>query len=686
MAQTWNYQTFYTAKEAELDEKLRYFNSIVGDADEYEQPLTFRNLYKLAFDFIDLHEESSYNFVVYGLSGAGPPGADLLPAAINTNARTVEAFNLYCKNMGIVIAAKILQATNVNDVKDWILENGVFQETMPTATLTFTPTPPPPAVAVAIPNLSGPNVIERYATEVITAEIAAKPALDTPILQQNLVILHTIVVDFFDAANPSKCLRFLAELRTWNALGAVDYAALEVALQAAQGRLAAFGFNAVNFLKNILLVMNRTSAALHSKYELTQQLLNNTPISFSSVKTEIDSDILETIQASTLAAAPNVLPQGEELTSDIYTKGTVGSVQDQLITAMPNRLTHTCYPITANVPSNQIYNSNPPYVKVMSLGTKIYVSPIQTREDNVAVIRRETTPWGLTIEGYTAVVATNPINPPPAIPRNPISVGTTIQVLDVAKAMPGPNPQPLDKNYKKISNDKVSRSTTDAYDVANMRMLSPHYISMSGIKGHGDWQSMPNYATIDMIMHSDKSFTLNSNGYYLGNEIATGIRVFQFKRTWPMRDTFVVPKNDSNCMLPWHWELYAMYPTGKLLYYDTQNKVPTVNPPLGTYWKEWRGADYSMAYVAEIGYQEAKAKYEGGSGPRLSVDDQVALFQMGAHLKTIEYVSRINARRRGGGSSGKNKKKQHKKKTMSILKTAKRKYFTKRNNKKRNLY
>ena len=686
MAQTWNYQTFYTAKEAELDEKLRYFNSIVGDADEYEQPLTFRNLYKLAFDFIDLHEESSYNFVVYGLSGAGPPGADLLPAAINTNARTVEALNLYCKNMGIVIAAKILQATNVNDVKDWILENGVFQETMPTATLTFTPTPPPPAVAVAIPNLSGPNVIERYATEVITAEIAAKPALDTPILQQNLVILHTIVVDFFDAANPSKCLRFLAELRTWNALGAVDYAALEVALQAAQGRLAAFGFNAVNFLKNILLVMNRTSAALHSKYELTQQLLNNTPISFSSVKTEIDSDILETIQASTLAAAPNVLPQGEELTSDIYTKGTVGSVQDQLITAMPNRLTHTCYPITANVPSNQIYNSNPPYVKVMSLGTKIYVSPIQTREDNVAVIRRETTPWGLTIEGYTAVVATNPINPPPAIPRNPISVGTTIQVLDVAKAMPGPNPQPLDKNYKKISNDKVSRSTTDAYDVANMRMLSPHYISMSGIKGHGDWQSMPNYATIDMIMHSDKSFTLNSNGYYLGNEIATGIRVFQFKRTWPMRDTCVVPKNDSNCMLPWHWELYAMYPTGKLLYYDTQNKVPTVNPPLGTYWKEWRGADYSMAYVAEIGYQEAKAKYEGGSGPRLSVDDQVALFQMGAHLKTIEYVSRINARRRGGGSSGKNKKKQHKKKTMSILKTAKRKYFTKRNNKKRNLY
>jgi len=683
MAQTWNYQTFYKAKEAELDEKLRYFNSIVGDADEYEQPLTFRNLYKLAFDFIDLHEESSYNFAVYGVAAPAPPGPDLLPAAIDTDARIDEALNLYCKNMGIVIAAKILQATNVNDVKDWILENGVFQETMPTVTLTFTPTLPP---GVAVPNLSGPNVIEMYANEVIAAEILAKAALNTPILQQNLVILHTIVVDFFDGANTSKCLRFRNELARWNALGVVDYAGVEGALQAAHGRLAAFGFNAVNFLKNILLDMHRNNVALHLTYELTQKLLNNTPISFSSVKTEIDSDILETIQASTLAAAPNVLPQGEELTSDIYTKGTVGSVQDQLITGMPNRLTHTCYPISNGVPSNQIYNSNPPIVKVMSLGTKIYVSPIQTREENVAVIRRETTPWGLTIEGYTAVAATNPINPPPAIPRNPISVGTTIQVLDVAKAMPGPNPQPLDKKGYKISNDKVSRSTTDAYDVANMRMLSPHYISMSGIKGHGDWQSMPNYATIDMIMHSDKSFTLNSNGYFLGNEIATGIRVFKFKRTWPMLDTFVVPKNDSNCMLPWHWELYAMYPTGKLLYYDTQNKVPTVNPPLGTYWKEWRGADYSMAYVAEIGYQEAKAKYEGGSGPRLPVDDQVALFQMGAHLKTIEYVSRINARRRGGGGSGKNKKKQHKKKTMSILKTAKRKYFTKRNNKKRNLY
>lgn len=54
---------------------------------------------------------------------------------------------------------------------------------MPTATLTFTPTLP----AVAVLNLSGPDVIERYANEVIAAEILAKLALNTPILQQNLV-------------------------------------------------------------------------------------------------------------------------------------------------------------------------------------------------------------------------------------------------------------------------------------------------------------------------------------------------------------------------------------------------------------------------------------------------------------------------------------------------------------------
>ena len=692
MAQTWNYQTFYTEKEVELDEKLRYFKTLTGDADQYEQPLIFRNLYKLAFDFIDLFEESSYNFAVY-MSAPPPVAPAVLPAPVATMPRSIEALNLYCKNMGIVIAAKILQANNVNDVKDWILENDVFQETMFTAALTFTPT-----VGAPVPNLSGPGVIVNYATEVIDAEIAATPALDTPILQQNRAILTQISLSFFNAATPSRCLFFYNELARWNALGVVNYAGVVAAFQAVQGRADASQFNAVRFLKNILLSMNRSNIALHLTYELTQKLLDNTPISFSSVKTEIDSDILETLQASTLAnAAPNVLPKDEELTSTIFTRG--NTVQDQVNTAMPDRLTHTCYGIVNGKGCNDIYNSTPPMVKVMSYSGKTYVSPIQTRGTSVAVIGTETTAWGLTISGYTAVVAANPIIPPPDIPRNPISHGTNIEVLDVVKAMPGPNPQPLAKNWlNKKSNDTPSRCTTNDYDTRNMRMLPPYYISTSRVDGHGDWQSMPNYATIKMILHSDKNFTLNDNGHFLGNEVATGVKVFKFKRTFPLPDTFTVPKNDSNCMLPWHWEMFAHYPTGKLLYYNKQNKTLTVNPPLGTYWKEWAGADYSMAYIAEIGYQEAKAKYEAGAGPRLSTDAQIALFQFGAHQKTIDYVATINKLRRGGGGIGgigsiggiggigKNKKKQHIKKTMSILKTAKRKYFTKRNNKKRNLY
>ena len=698
MAQIWNFQTFYTDKLADLDRNLAYYNSITNKPTEYSNPIIFRGLYKLAWDFIDLEEESILNEVIYTRAGAAAPAVNLVPARINTSApggRFDEALTLYCKNIGFVIGAKIATADNIDEVRNWILENEVFQETLPTYGLTFTPTPVAGAGIVApTANISGVDVIFLYAVELAT-NIAGAPGLNA-IQQQNIVLLTAIAQHYFHAAAPSLCLCFYAELATWNGLGA-GYAALVAGLAAAEANYDAYGagaftgdFNAVKFLQNILLTINRNTVAEKTQYEFTKQLLNNTPASFSSVKIETENEILGRMQASTSAAAVIAVPQGAELVTSTHIKG-YNTITEELITKMPKRLTHTC-----KNNCNEIYNSTPPVVRVISYGGKFYVSPIQTRDNNVDVIPPSAYAANtINTLGFTATPG--PAVVPGGIPPTPAmlfaaGVGTCA-CLDLTNGMPGPNPQPLNKKGGLMtSTDKVSTCTTDADDRRNMRNLPMLYKSLSTIKGHGDWQSMPNYATCWLIKRDfmQDGVGLTSEGYNLSLAGTTGMKVFKFKKQKYIGsnyDTFEVPYDNSNCVLPDGFVMFALWPTGKLLYHNKSSAARElmIDPPTGTYWKEWRDADYTLSYLAEIGYQEAKAAYEDavGIGGKLAlpINEQVELFQRGAFKKVDEYVATINhLRPRGAGGSGSNKMKRYNKKTMmSILKTAKRKYFTRRN-------
>lgn len=59
-------------------------------------------------------------------------------------------------------------------------------------------------------------------------------------------------------------------------------------------------------------------------------------------------------------------------------------------------------------------------------------------------------------------------------------------------------------------------------------------------------------------------------------------------------------------MLPDGFVMYALWPTGKLLYHKKATREMTVDPPVGTYWKEWRDADYTLSYLAEIDIKKQK--------------------------------------------------------------------------------
>ena len=694
-AQIWNFQTFYRDKLTDLENNLNYYISLKNSPDEFSNPIIFRGLYKLAWDFLDLEWESTLNEVIYTGAAAPAPAADKIPAQITTTAaggRFDEALNLYCKNIGIVIGAKIATADNIDEVKNWILENEVFQETLPTDGLTFTPTP----VAPATVNQSGVDVILLYANELATSIAVATGGLSA-IQRRNIALLTAIAQHYFNGVNPSLCRCFQAELAVWNGLGA-GYAALVAGLTAAEANYDGYGggaftgdFNAVTFLQNILLNMNRDTVATHTRYELTKKLLNNTPASFSSVKIETENAILETMQASTSAAAVIAVPQGDELVTSTHIKG-YNTISEELITKMPKRLTHTC-----KQDCNDIYKSTPaPVVRVISYGGKFYVSPIQTRDDIVDVIPPLAYAANtINTLGFTATPG--PAVVPGGIPPTPAmhfaaGVGTCA-CLDLTNGMPGPNPQPLNKKGGFTSTDKVSPCTTDADDRRNMRTLNTFYKSLSRIKGHGDWQSMPNYATCWLIKREIErdGVNLTSEGYNLSLAGTTSMKVFKFtkqKYIGSNYETFEVPYDNSNCVLPDGFVMFALWPTGKLLYHNKASAARElmIDPPVGTYWKEWRNADYTLSYLAEIGYQEAKAAYEdavgiGGRAALPTINEQVELFQRGAFKKVDEYVATINRLRpRGAGGSGSNKMKRYNKKTMmSILKTAKRKYFTRRN-------
>jgi hypothetical protein len=700
MAQIWNFQTFYTEQLADLDRNLAYYNSLTGKPTEFSNPIIFRGLYKLAWDFTELEQETSLNEGIYAVELAAAratvPARDLVPARIITNGangRFVQAITLYCKNIGIVIGAKIFGADNVDDVKNWILENEVFQETLPMRGITFTPTPVPgrPPVA-ATGDLSGVQVIFSYAMELVNT---LAPAGFSAIQRQNIALFTNIKNSFYNgAAADSLCRCFGTELTNWNRLVA-GYVNIEAGLAAAEAHYNAYSggafigsFNAVKFLQNILLTMNRSSVADHAQYELTKKLLNNTPASFSSVKIETENEILERMRESTSAAAVIAVPQGAALVTSTHIQG-FNTITEELITKMPKRLTHTCKPNC-----NGIYDSTP-VVRVISYNGQFYVSPIQTRDKNVAVI----SPLAyanntINTLGFTAIPG--PPEVPGGIPPTPamMYVGGIgrCACLDLSNGMPGPNPQPLQKKGGMTSTDKVSPCTTDEDDRRNMRNLPTFYKSLSLITGHGDWQSMPNYATCWLIkrdfMHDGVGLT--SEGYNLSLAGTTGMKVFKFKKQKYIGsnyDTFEVPYDTSNCVLPTGFVMYALWPTGKLLYHNKASAARElmIDPPTGTYWKEWRNADYTLSYLAEIGYQEAKAAYLDATTlngrQELSIDDQVELFQRGAFEKVDKYVATINRLRpRGAGGSGSNKMKRYNKKTMmSILKTAKRKYFTRRN-------
>lgn len=698
-AQIWNFQSFYADQLADLDRNMAYYNSLTNKPNEYSNPIIFRGLYKLAWDFVALQNESTLNNVIYvaevAAARAVAPTVNLVPVQINTNVRHIAALDLYCKNIGIVIGAKIAAAENIDEVRIWILENEVFQETLPTDNLTFTPTPVAGAGIVApTPNLAGVDAIFSYANEVLTGIVGGGGV--NPIQQRNLNLVTEISNHYYDGVNPSLCLCFNIELANWNALGVVDYAALQAARFEAEDNYDAYGgggaftgdFNAIKFLQNILLTMNCDTVDDHTVYELTKKLLNNTPASFSSVKIETENEILERMQASTSAAAVIAVPQGAQLVTSTFTRG-YNTITEELITKMPTRLTHTC-----KVICNDIYGTTPK-IRVISYNGKFYVAPIQTREDNVNLIQ----PLSFannTINTLSADATPGPVVVPGPIPPTAVItfVGGVMSCacLDLTNGMPGPNPQPLNKKGGLMtSTDKVSPCTTDAGDSGNMRNLPMLYKSLSNIRGHGDWQSMPNYATCWLIKREDMEdgVDLTHEGVNLGLAGTTGMKVFKFKRKrlfGSNDDTLAVPYDSSNCVLPSDYEMYALWPTGKLLYYKISARVLQIDPPRGTYWKEWRGAKYELSYLAEIGYQEAKATYEDAVGiggkAALPIDDQVKLFQRGAFEKVDQYVATIqrnHARGGRGGSVNNNKKRYNKKTMMSILKTAKRKYFTRRN-------
>jgi hypothetical protein len=690
--QIYNFQTYYTVKKDQLDDDLQYYKDIDENPDEYAKPRNFRGLYKLAWDYFALKQDSEHNRVIY--AGVAPPpalAADRVPAEIDTVNQFREAMNLYCKNMGMVIGAKILFADNIDQDIEWVKENGVFQATLPVDQVTFTATAPG-AVGVA---KSGAEVIYDYANDFYQS----KPDHHSNIGIQLLLLLDAYSKTFFENAQAGReCEFFQAQMVAFNNVGGLDNGATILAYAAAEQAYLANAdtgerFNGSMFLKNLLLNMTRNTVLTRQTYNHVKTLLNSTSTSFSSVK-EIESNIGTFDNETDVAVAP---VQVSEKTTSIFTGVGFNTILDQLKTKMPRRLTHRCV-----AGCNDIYTRPTPVVRVMSYKGTVYVAPIQTRGDRANTIVAGTEAGLIVTFGATAVIRPGGLSP--GLPYKAIFTrgaagvaGTagTIDILDRLNGMPGPNPQPLNTNKVGIISTDYPSECTTGWDLENMRLLPSNFNSMTNVAGHGDWQSMPNYATCWLIKHSDKSITMETGGVDLTPPSISSIKVFPFQQQtkWFGSTTgsqFAIPYDRNNCVLPPGWEMFAMWPTGKLLYRNGAEFV--VDPPKRSYWKEWRSAVYDCSYMAEIGYQEAKAAYEEGITARtqrpLSLNDQVESFQMSAHKKMEEYADTIQKLHLGGivhqgGSRNKKLKRYNKKTMMSILKTAKRKYFTRRNKSKR---
>ena len=707
-AQDFNFQTYYTEKKEELDNNLEYFTTLDGTINEYKNPEVFKQLYQLAWDYFALGQDTAHNFAVYG-DYIGVPanavniapgaflhpatiGADRTPAAIDTTAEFEGAMSLYCKNMGKVIGAKIMLSNNLDEVIEWVKDNGVYQATLPIDRVAFaaqavTGAPIAAADAAAFaPLQSGAQAINNYAVYYCLVADELKPGSLTSLRERLLELLEEYTVTFCaDPQDPNdECVFFRTQIAHF--VGGLNnrqtIAAYNAADAAYVGNLARGArFNGSIFLTNSLLTMTRNSVATRETYNHVKKLLNSTSTSFSLVK-EIESSVV-TLN-NQVAVVPNAVPvQATAKTMDIFTGVGYNNVIDRLKTAMPRRLTHTCKP-----DCNTIYEGAAPIVRIMvyrrpgGSGPVVYVAPIQTRGANVNDIISKSV--GGQINTFQARAVLGPQGLPPPLPLQAVYNGgaQSIDVLNRLNAMPGPNPQPLQKNaFRIIKTEKPSPCTTDNWDLENMQMLPSGKVSSSH-PGHGHWQSIPNYATCWLIKHYDRTVTPKSDGYNLFSQAVSTIRVFQFNG----KNT--IPYDKDNCELPEGYEMLAMWPSGKLIYKNGPDF--TVEPPKGSYWKEWSGAEYDVSYMAEIGYQEAKARYDAGRSARtqveLSVFDQIELFQMGAHNKMEEYVKTKNDIRLAGnavGGSGNNKNKRYNKKTvMSMLKTAKRKYFTRRNKRK----
>jgi hypothetical protein len=691
MAQHFNYQTYYTDKEEQLDLDLQYYRSpgINGIPDEFKKPDVFRGLYNLAWDYFALNQDTVHNSVVYALDIARtpgltvPPGDARDPAAIATDTKKEECIELYCKNMGIVIGAKILAADNLDEVIEWVKDNDVFPATLPLVGVYYRPlaigagAAAAAAATAAIAQVSGADAIHSYADNFCQAKIATTPALASSIRTELLVRLNA-----HSAAKLVECQFFQAQMRPFNA-GGLDNAATIGAYNAAQTAYvgnAATGlqFNGSIFIRDLLLNMTRNTVATRQTYNFVKNRMNSVPVSFSSFK-EIESNI-GTLN-NQVAIAPIAPVQASQKTTGLFTGVGYNSIIDRLKTDMPRRLTHTCFGNCSN-----IYGVANPTVRVMSIDRKVYVAPIQTRLNNVNTIHPSTVGGLINTFEATAVAGLGGLSPPlptQAVYTNIGGTNPSIDVLNRLNAMPGPNPQPLKTNFfKTISTDNPSQCTTNVWDLENMRALPFDKISTSSFKnkGHGDWQSIPNYATCWCIKHTDKRITPTTSGVDMTTQSSSTIKVF------PFLGRFAIPYDSDNCVLPSGWEMFALWPTGKIIYRSFADNEFTVQPPKGSYWKEFREAEYDVSYMAEIGYQQAKAAYDARPAAQktLSLDQQIELFQMGAHDKMEEYVGTKNAIRLAGiaalGGSGNNNKKRYNKKTvMSMLKTAKRRYFTRRN-------
>ena len=101
-AQTFNYQSFYIEELQILNDDLEYYKTL--RVDDYQKPIIYNGLYKLAWDYFALQQNTTHNVAVYNVAlvagFAAIAAGDLrLPVVINTAAEFAEAMNLYCKQI-----------------------------------------------------------------------------------------------------------------------------------------------------------------------------------------------------------------------------------------------------------------------------------------------------------------------------------------------------------------------------------------------------------------------------------------------------------------------------------------------------------------------------------------------------------------------------------------------------------